>query len=307
MSISYLKHEEIDKLKWDKCINRSFNGIVYAYSWYLDIVSYQWEALVLDDYDAVMPLPVRKNYTIPSLKQPNFTWQLGIFTSKLLDEKLVGTFLDAIPEKFRRIELAFNAFNKVVHPRYHIKNEFTYQLDLITPYKETYQGFSPETKEAIKRTKANKIQIVKQVNLKDFLLLKKHTGKTPLTFENLNMLRRIIPFTISYNLGEVFGAYSAENDLVAAAFFIKSHQKSILLLSACSDYGHEIQANVAIANSYIREYAERNMTLDFGNDEKEDSELFAKGFGAIPVNYPYLKKRNWFANIWFKKEKISLL
>lgn len=305
MTIRHLKHEEIDKLKWDKCINRSFNGIVYAYSWYLDIVSFHWEALVLEDYDAVMPLPVKKNYALTTLKQPDFTAQLGIFTSKLLDLKLVSQFLDALPEKFRKVELTMNPFNKVSHSKFHSKDCFLYELDLIAPYKSLYLKFSNEVRESIKQSKVNKIQVLKQVNLKDLLLLKKGTSKEPLTFENLNMLRRIIPFTISYNLGETFGAYDDKNELVAAAFFIKSHQKVFQLVSACTPYGRSIKADIAIMNSYIREYAERSMTLNFGEEISLQSEELAKGFGATPVQHIKVKKRSRLSSIFQFKNKLK--
>ena len=56
--IRYLKNHEINTEKWDECIMNAFNGIVYAYSWYLDIVHETWDALIEGDYERVMPLPV---------------------------------------------------------------------------------------------------------------------------------------------------------------------------------------------------------------------------------------------------------
>ena len=56
MKIYYLKNKDIDLDKWNECIKNSFNGIVYAYSWYLDIVNEEWEALVDENYTRVMPL-----------------------------------------------------------------------------------------------------------------------------------------------------------------------------------------------------------------------------------------------------------
>ncbi len=306
MTIRYLKHEEIDKLKWDKCINRAFNGIVFAYSWYLDIVSYQWEALVMDDYDAVMPLTVNTSYSFSSIVQPKFTNQLGVFTAKLLGIKMVNEFLDAIPERFRKIELVLNPFNKVSHPKFSIKDEISYQLDLIAPYKSLYLKFSNGVKEKIKQSKVNKVQIIKQVNLKDLLLLKKNTSKDLVTFENLNILRRIIPFTISYNLGETFGAYNDKNELVAASFFIKSHQKSIQLITACTADGKAIFADIAIINSFFKMYSEHNITFDFGTDSCFESSIAASEFGATPVTYFHVKKRKWLSNFFLKNQKKGL-
>lgn len=55
MTIRHLRYNEIDKTKWDRCIQTAFNGNVYSFSWYLDVVAYGWEALVEGDYETVFP------------------------------------------------------------------------------------------------------------------------------------------------------------------------------------------------------------------------------------------------------------
>ncbi len=80
--IKYLKHHEVAKDKWDECIDKAFNGIIYAYSWYLDLVSPEWEALIEDDYSIVFPLTQRNKNNINYLFQPVFTQQLGVFSKK---------------------------------------------------------------------------------------------------------------------------------------------------------------------------------------------------------------------------------
>jgi hypothetical protein len=300
MNIRYLKHNEIDKLKWDKCINLSFNGIFYAYSWYLDIVSYQWDALVLDDYQAVMPLTIQKTISFSSIKQPQYASQLGIFTSKLLTNIMVDEFLSFTSSKFKRVEVSLNSFNNTNHSKYSIKKEFTFQLDLILPYKSIYKNFDSKTKRCIQNYKVNMVQVMKQVNLKDFLLLKKNTSKEPITFEELNILRRIIPFAVSHKIGEIIGAYNDKNELVSASFFIKSHEKSINLVSANSDEGIELNAHIAIFDYYIKENAEQPITLDFGESARINEHQFANGFGAIPVGFYRLKKKRWFNSLFSK-------
>jgi len=301
MNIRYLKHEEIDKTKWDKCINLSFNGLVYAYSWYLDIVSSQWEALVLEDYQAVMPITSINTLSFYSIQQPQYANQLGIFTSKFLNSELVDEFLSNVSNKFSRVEICLNSFNKPNHSSFLVKKEIMYQLDLISPYKTLYLNFDDEIKKKVKQYKINMVQVMKHVNLKDFLLLKKNTSKEPITFENLNILRRMIPFAISHNIGEMIGAYNNKNELISAAFFIKSHQKSINLLSANSDEGHALSADAAILDFYIKENAEQNLTLNFGEGSSNQLQTFAKGFGAIPVNYCCVKKKKWYNFLLFKK------
>lgn len=296
MNIRYLKHDEISKLKWDKCISQSFNGIVYAYSWYLDIVSYQWDALVMDDYKAVMPLTAKSSYAMSKIMQPEFAPQLGVFTTERLDVDLVNLFLTSIPERFKSVYLNLNSYNKVSHQKFHVRQGISYELDLIIPYKALYLKFSKETQDCIKKAKVQKVSVIRHVNLKDFLLLKKNNTDEPLTFEHLNILRRIIPFCTNHNIGETYGAYNDKNELVAGAFFMKSHQKAICLIAACSDSGKELCADYALYNHYMKENSEKNITLDFGNYYIAEKENIGNGFNASPVNYPKLKRSRF---LWF--------
>ena len=61
--IQYLSHKEINKTKWDACILNAPNGLIYPYSFYLDHMAKNWDALVFGDYEAVMPLTWNKKYS----------------------------------------------------------------------------------------------------------------------------------------------------------------------------------------------------------------------------------------------------
>ena len=93
MKIIHLENKAIDFNRWDHAISQSNNQLVYASSWYLNVVSPQWEALVTADYEFVMPLPVKSRYKIPYLVQPVLTQQLGIFSKQSITEKIVKEFI----------------------------------------------------------------------------------------------------------------------------------------------------------------------------------------------------------------------
>lgn len=59
--IRYIKHQNIDTEKWDECVDNAENRRIYATHWHLDRTAEYWDALVLGDYEYVMPLPVKKN------------------------------------------------------------------------------------------------------------------------------------------------------------------------------------------------------------------------------------------------------
>ena len=100
--IQYLKRNQLDIIKYDNCIELSLNSRIYVFSWYLDIVSDNWDVLVLNDYEAVMPLPWRQKYFIKYVYPPAWTQQLGVFSNSKINADLVKQFVKSIPKKFKK-------------------------------------------------------------------------------------------------------------------------------------------------------------------------------------------------------------
>src|ERR1017187_4211267 len=136
--IKYLKHSEINKAKWDACIAQSFNRNIYANSWYLDVVCPAWEALIDGDYQAVMPLTCNKKYGINYLYQPYFTQQLGVFGIEKLSNENMNELLNAIPSKYRFIEINLNINNPIQDKSFEVKNLPTHLLNLNQSYEGIY-------------------------------------------------------------------------------------------------------------------------------------------------------------------------
>ena len=67
--------------------------MVYAFSYYLNSMAKNWDALVLNDYDAVMPLTWNKKYGFYYLYQPFMSASLGVFGNEP-DAALLKSFLD---------------------------------------------------------------------------------------------------------------------------------------------------------------------------------------------------------------------
>ena len=121
--INYLKHKEIDFVKYDQCIATSQNSLIYAYSWYLDIVAENWDALVLGDYEIVMPLTHRKKYGIPYIFLAPWVQQLGVFSVTDIKEEIIIDFLKAIPRKFKSVDILLNYKNSCSIKKLEIRNK----------------------------------------------------------------------------------------------------------------------------------------------------------------------------------------
>ena len=296
MKIQYLKHNEIDFTKWDDCISKSLNGIVYAYSWYLNIVAKDWDALIADDYTIVFPLTKRKKYGIEYLFQPLFTQQLGIFSSTIISKQSIKQFIEAIPPTFKYIEICFNTFNTTDNSLGHVKERVTYRLDLIQPYIKLSSRYSENTKRNISRSLAFGANVKKGYSAIEFIRFYKANLNVRLKSNDFHNLHKIIENAIEKRIGEVFLAYSKDNILCAAAFFIRSNGKVIYLAAASSEIGKSDRAMFMLIDHFIHLNSESHLTLDFEGSNNEGIARFYASFGADRCTYKQFRRNKlpWF-------------
>ena len=295
MEIIHLKHSQIDKAKWDDCIDHSLNRMVYAQSWYLDIVCAGWEALVAADYEAVMPLTYGNKYGIKYLYQPFFTQQLGIFSRKGSDQKMVEEFLISIPAEFRFIEIALNKGNNCQLPEFQIGNNVNYELNLDKPYSEIANGYSSNTNRNLKKANQSMISIIQDVSTGKLIqLFRNNMGKgiKNLKTGHYELLKQIMDKSLLERNAEIFGVNSVGGELCAGAFFLKSFDSYIFLFSATNEESKENGAMFMIIDQFIRKHAGERSILDFEGSNIISLARFYKSFGAEELNYIRIKKNN---------------
>ena len=290
--IKYLTNSEIDKIKWDNCVSESFNGIIYAYSWYLDVVADDWQALVENDYDRIFPLISRDKWSISYLYQPVFTQQLGVISKNILTEEVVASFLNAIPQKFKFAEINLNTLNKITSGNFRIYYWQNFELDLINSYQNLYKGYSTNLKRNLKKAEKAGLTISKNTKPDEIInLFKLNRGRKIklLRDEQYLKLTRISYIGIYKGLIQTFGVYSKYNQLIAGAIFARSKNKIIFLFSGSSEEGKEFHAIAFLLDSVIREHSQKNFTLDFEGSNNPQLARFYKGFGSSRCSYPHIK------------------
>jgi hypothetical protein len=300
LKITYVKRNDIDTTKWDNCIARSVNGIVYAYSWYLDIVSENWDALIGDDYQAVFPLTHNKKYGIQYLYQPFFTQQLGLFSTGSINHSLVSEFLDAIPESFKFISINLNTLSKIDYPKAKVLPRVTHHLDLIEPYAVISSRFSANTKRNISKAVAYNVSVVKGLSAFQLLEMKRSNRTVALRQKHFDTLTKIITQSVANGVGETFGAYNEHNELCAGVLFLKSNGKVIYLLASSTPAGKENRAMFSLVDYFIETNSESHLVLDFEGSNVESVARFYTGFGATPCEYNHIiiNKLPWFLKLF---------
>jgi hypothetical protein len=308
--IKYITYDDIDKSKWDSCIRSSVNGMIYAYSWYLDIACNKWDGLVEDDYKSVMPLPRGEKYGFLYTYQPPFSQQHGVFsTSKITNEK-VKEFLKGIPAKYKYVELSLNTFNRPIEDSFETSEGVTHLLDLISPYDTLQSNYSTQTKRNLKKALSSSLAIAKAVSPKKVIdLFKANRGKNyDISSAHYTIANNLMQTCIKKGLGQCWGVYTKEKELCAAAFLVESNRRTIFLFSGTNKKAFETHAMTFLINRYIEENAQQNLTFDFEGSSDPDVARFYKGFGAKEAHYVKIRKNNlpapvkWLKEIQFKKK-----
>jgi len=294
MVINYTKHADIDKARWNNCIRNAVNGNIYAWSWYLDAVSENWDALISEDYQFLMPLTWRQKWGIKYLYRPLLSQQLGVFSTQPLDTETVLEFLKKIPKKYRLIEITLNKHNSILAPGFESSKHISCELDLISEHSIIESEYSQNTKRNLKKTEKNKLTYDPNVSDKDFLALMWEDSSAGsailLNPSNQILLKALLKNMKDQKAGQTIGARDPEGQLIAAVLFGYSHDKWYYLAPVNSDQGREKRALFGIINHLIMKQSGQTNTLDFEGSDIPGLARFYKGFGAKNYYYSFIRR-----------------
>ncbi len=289
MAIQYVPYRDIDQKKWDACIGSATNGLVYAQSVYLNAMAKHWDALVLDDYEAVMPLTWKRKYGIYYLYQPFYSPQLGVF-GRSISKEITESFIKEIPQKFRYIEINMNTGNIFKAEDIHFKTKINYCLDLHRPYDTISAHYNGNLVRNI--SKANKTGCVYKKNIPINDVLKLATAQlaqhTRMQKDDIARFKNLVILLAQQKKASTSGVYYL-NELMASCIFFYYNERAYYILVGNNPKGKKTGASHYLLDQFIRENSEKYSILDFVGSDIPSVGLFYKSFGAISQHYPSFK------------------
>ena len=295
MKLRYIPHNEIDKMKWDACIKASFNGLIWGFSWYLDIVCSNWDAIVDGDYQKVMPLPYITKYKQLHVVVPPYVKQLGVFSIDKISTSIVDSFIQVIPDKFKQVSLPLNDMNKSNSTNFKKTQIKNYQLDLIQSYNALFEGYSKETKQKIEHANTHNLFIRRNISTVEFVNFYKTAANrsgVKITRANEAVLVPLINTLTKFNLAEAHGIFTQTGELCGVAFFLIYLNRLSIMKIAVDKVGASFNADYMVVNEFIRSNAGKNVTLDFPQNAKDYWLDFIQGFGTIQTLTSLLYRNN---------------
>ncbi|GAB3908278.1 hypothetical protein GCM10028803_43590 [Larkinella knui] len=294
--LRYLARHQIDANAYDRCVALSPQRLIYAFSWYLDVVSPGWTALVEGDYERVMPLPVHKRYGVKAIIQPLFCHQLGLFSSfDTTDTATISRFLQALHQHVRYVpSYQFNAASSplISHDSSQLIPLTNHVLNLQKPYSELAAAYSKDRKTNLKRGLQ---QVWEFVDTNDVIplidLFRTHNtagiGRVaPRAYDQLQRLVKVLQ-----DRQQVRIRVAMQNGRIeAGCLLVTDVNRVIHLFCAASPEGRKGNARTVILDQFIREYAGQPRWFDFESPEVENLAAFNRSFGA--ESEPYVRLVN---------------
>lgn len=283
----YKQHNDIDKTKWDECITNSINSLPYAYSWYLNLVCDNWDAIVLNDYQAVMPLPWKSKFGFRYISHPYFCQQLGVFyTTQTIN---VDDFIKAIPKSFLFVRMNLNFSN--TDSKFVVKTNSNYTIELSeVDHKSQYsKSHLNNIQKAIKKGVSISLN---PDNSEDYSAQKANESSSFMTDNLLKLERKIINHLIDLKKGKIFSAsLNAEN--CSSIFLYQENNRLILLTSYTNREGKKNGAYFYLLDHILNMDQFRNFIFDFEGSNLVGVAKRNRGFGAVKTTYDTIQSFFW--------------
>ena len=317
--IRYLRNSQINYPKWDACVESAPQRLVYALSWYLDVVSPGWAGLVEEQdgrYIAVMPLPVKRQFGIHYLQQPFFCQQLGFFSET--GTELPEIFLAKITRQFQLIsQYSFNTHNtRFFSPEdiQHVKffTHHTHHLNLNRSYEDIYQHYSHDRKTNLKRSRKAGLLITESADIEPLIRLFKEDaasrirgGVSAIAYGQLRKLYKVLA---AKGLATLLYTQTPTGETDAGCFFVIYGQKIIYLFNAASVAGRRRNGRSLMIDFMIRKYAGQPYIFDFESPAAVASIIRVyQGFGAAPAPFYTITYNKLPAPVKFLKKARQLI
>ncbi|PIF45654.1 hypothetical protein CLU96_2663 [Chryseobacterium sp. 52] len=282
--IRRLKYNEIDFKKYADCLEKSEQRKYSASKTFLDVTANkQWEALVYNDYEAVMPVPYIFKKGVKIVHNPLICQQLGVFSAKD-DKKINEKFLYFLEKNYLTRAYYFNETNSF-DSKLKTKKNFLLYPDA---YANVFTKYSPKRKRKLRLDdEVTENSELKEVSYQEAeIFMKNHVvgldkendaGTLLKTFETFHLSKHLkfLAFYYHYEITNMIAVYSDYDTIALLGNF--NDKKYIKMAGASTLIDHVIKENI------------ENCIFDFEGGNLPSIEEFFRGFRPEPKHYAVIE------------------
>ena len=278
--IRKLKNKHIDFSKYQHCIENAVQKNFYAKKEILNALCEDWELLVFDDYQFVMPIPIRKKLGLKIVVMPLFCQQLGIFGEEK-NPKIEEEFLQFFLNNYKILFYSFNYQNSFAEDFKTKKNYFIEKTEYLLLRKNYFKGRKSTVKTAqgldFKEVELSYISDFIRKNFKG-LEKKKDLDKF---FEYLNFLK-------AEKKMKLYGSFKEEH-LTNVAIIIDEDGSYALLGLVNEEKFRQDNGASFLIDRILKDHIQEK-SFNFMGGTIRGLEVFFKSFGAELQEYAVIER-----------------
>ncbi|MFY8128415.1 MAG: hypothetical protein ACOVMM_08545 [Chitinophagaceae bacterium] len=296
-SVQIIQSKQINNTLWDACVLKHQSPI-YATSIYLHSMASNWAAVVVNDYEVLLPFCYKKKFGITYLYMPPFLQQLG----------LVGKTTPAIFALIQQKLFSFVSYgdfmvnantNTFLKLQTSVKTNF--ELKLNKPHENLLQTFHTDFRRLLKRAKNNHLQYLTSLDTNQAIEL--YYQNYASRFEQHVNDYKIRLKALAQKLQHQHQCFvrkivNAENEILSVGLYLKDDFRIYNIANTTTSKGRKLASNFLLFNEVLNEFENSQLIFDFEGSDLPGVKEFYKMFN--PTNQPYY---HWHINNlpWFLK------
>lgn len=283
--LKILSSKRIDAGKWDACVARNENGLIYSTTLYLNAMAQNWHGLVVGDYVAVMALPWKRKFRIRYGYTPAFIQQLGWVGDVPVTD--LPRILKLVYKFYAFADLTFNFGNHDIQQALPVIPRTNFLIDLSVGYEQLKQHYKSSLINNIRKADNERFSYVAG-DVKDGIdLYHKHYKERmkKVREKDYTHFKHLCERLANSNQCFARTARSEHNEILAYAVFLRDEKRIYNIMNTTTQEGRDREANHFLLNRVLQEFAGQNLLFDFEGSELSGVREFYENFG--PVNQPY--------------------
>ncbi len=282
--INIISSFEIDKAKWDNCINKAENSLIYSYSFYLDQMADNWHGVILNDYDAVMPITWRKKFGIRYCYDVPFIQQLGIFDSTKKSD--LNIFIEALYSFTKYGDYKFNYHNNVLSQTLKVNPQTNYIIEL-NDKESVKNNLSKSFLQSLHKAQSHPVSYTNATASEAIDLYKQlySTNVKNVTAKDLENLQQLCHLFTTENKCFVRKVVNAQDEILSITLLIIDGKRLYNIMNATTAAGRKIESNYILYSEIFNEFSGKNLLFDLEGSELPGVKAFYKKMRATEQPY----------------------
>jgi hypothetical protein len=296
--INIIPSHNIDQQKWNSCIQNSSSPLIYAYTYYLDYMTDNWHGIVMNDYEALLPIPWRKKYGIRYCYDVPFIQQLGCFSTGNTDHTVILS--EELNTFCQYGDYNFNFQNNITDAKLCVN----FIKDLSFTYDDIQKHYKEDLQNNLKKAARQSLIYLPgdhkySIALFRELYSNRMKNITATDYENFE---KLCDYLHQQNKIAVRKIVNTNNELLTIALLLKDNHRLYNLMNSTTEAGRKTQANHFLFDEIFKEFAGSNFIFDFEGSDITGVKKFYEKFDVINQPYRRLHFNNLPALIkWMKQ------